>query len=324
MAMRADSVEASAVGRARPRRLRLLRLLAHKKIAAVALAWILIFYVAGIFAPLIAPRDPNRQELSVETRLREPSGEYLLGSDQIGRDLLSRVVYAARTTTLFTLVMLLTGGLFLGLGLGLLAGYRGGWVDAAIMRVGEVLAGLPTLLLMLAISAAFRTRINDAAFWLKDNTFLGDDARPLLSFLIIVGAAVPFAWIGSARVVRSQVLAIREQEYVLAAEAMGASTWRLLLRHVLPGVLPIFLVGLSGSMAGIAFIEMALSYLGLGVDPATPSFGVLINSAGGVRTFEEFPHLLLVAGVPVVLFFFAWNLLGDALVDLAEPRTRGR
>ena len=305
-------------------RLRTLRLLARKKVAMLAIVWLTIFYLAAIFAPLVAPHDPGRQTLSVEARLQGPSGTHLLGTDGLGRDLLSRVIYAARTTTLFTLVVLVTGGLFLGLGLGLLSGYRGGWVDASIMRVGEVLAGLPTLLLMLAISAAFRSRINDAAFWLKDNTFLGDEARSLMYFLLIVGVAVPFAWVGSARIVRSQVLAIREQEYVLAAEALGASTWRLLLRHVLPGVVPIFLVGLSATMAGIAGTEMALSWLGLGVDPSTPSFGTMLNDAAGVRTLQEYPHLLLGAGVPVVLFFFAWNLLGDALVDLAEPRTRGR
>lgn len=324
MAARAASVGTDALERARPRRLSLLRLLARKKVAMIAIVWIAIFYGAGILAPLVAPHDPNRQEISVEARLQSPSGERLLGTDRLGRDLFSRVIYAARTTMLFTVVVTISGSLFIGLGLGLLAGYRGGWVDAAIMRVGEVLAGIPQLLVILAIAAAFRPRLNDFAFWLKDNSFLGDDGRPIVFFVVIVAATIIFSWVGSARIVRSQVLAIREQEYVLAAEALGASTWRLLLRHVLPGVVPIFLVGLSATMAGIAGTEMALSWLGLGVDPSTPSFGSLLNDASGVRTLQEYPHLLLGAGVPVVLFFFAWNLLGDALVDLAEPRTRGR
>ena len=324
MEARAASIDTDALEQARPRRLQLLRLLARKRIAAVAIVVIAVFYAAGLFAPLVAPHAPGRQVLSVEARLQPPSGEHLLGTDRLGRDILSRVIYAARTTTLFTLVITLTGGLFLGLGLGLLAGYRGGWVDAAVMRVGEVLAGFPTLFLMLAVSAAFRTRINDLAFWLKDNTFLGNDARPLVFFLLVVSVTTIFAWIGAARVVRSQALAIREQEYVLAAEALGASTWRLLLRHVLPGVLPVFLVSLSGGMAAVAGTEIALSWLGLGVDPETPSFGALLNDAASVPLFRDYPHLLLGAGVPVVLFFFAWNLLGDALVDLAEPRTRGR
>lgn len=305
-------------------RYRFLRELVRKKIAMVAILLITIFYLAGILAPWVSTSDPNYQRLTIEERLDTPSSEHWFGTDGAGRDLYSRVVYSARTTLIFTLVVILTGSLVLGLSLGLLAGYRGGYVDAAIMRVGEVLSGVPTLLLMLAISAAFRTRLNDVAFWLKDNTFLGDDARAIVPFLIIVGAALPFAWIGSARIVRSQVLAIREQEYVLAAETIGASTTRLLVRHVFPGVLPIFLVGISASMAGIAGGEIALSYLGLGVDPSTPSFGTLLGNAGGVRTFQEYPHMLLVSGIPIILFFFSWNLLGDALVDIVEPRTYRR
>ncbi|MCY4393474.1 MAG: ABC transporter permease [Chloroflexi bacterium] len=310
-------------GRPTPR-FRFLRELVHKKIAMIAIFFLAIFYLAGIFAPWVSTDDPNYQRLTIEDRLAAPSGDHWFGTDGAGRDLFSRVVYSARTTLLFTLVVILTGSLFLGLGLGLLAGYRGGWIDAGIMRVGEVLSGVPTLLLMLAISAAFRTRLNDVAFWLQENTFLGDDARAIVPFLIIVGAALPFAWIGSARIVRSQVFAIREQEYVLAAETIGVSTARLLLRHVFPGVLPIFLVGVSAGMAGIAGSEIALSYLGLGVDPSTPSFGTLLQNAGGVRTFQEFPHMLLVSGVPLILFFFSWNLLGDALVDIVEPRTYRR
>ena len=305
-------------------RWRVLRLLARKRVALVCIAFLLVFYVAGFFAPLVAPQDPNRQELTVEARLQAPSSEYWLGTDRLGRDLLSRVIYSARTTILFTIAVLITGGLFIGLTLGLLSGYRGGWVDNLIMRVGELLSGVPTLFLMLMISAAYRDRINDLGFWLKDNSFLGDDARPLIAFLIVVGVAVPFSWVGSARIVRSQVLAIREQEYVLAAEAMGVSTMRLLFRHILPGVLPVYIVGLSAGMAGIAGAELALSWLGLGVDPTTPSFGTMIFEAGGVRTFQEFPHLLLVAALPIILFLFAWNLLGDALVDLVEPRTYRR
>ncbi len=317
-------LETGDLGTRPAHRYRFLRELVGKKIAMIAIFLITIFYLAGIFAPWVSTSDPNYQRLTIEDRLDSPSGEHWFGTDAAGRDLFSRVVYSARTTLLFTLVVIVTGSLFLGLSLGLLAGYRGGVIDTAIMRVGEVLSGVPTLLLMLAISAAFRTRLNDVSFWLKDNTFLGDDARSIVFFLIIVGAALPFAWIGSARIVRSQVLAIREQEYVLAAETIGASTGRLLLRHIFPGVLPIFLVGLSASMGGIAGAEIALSYLGLGVDPSTPSFGTLLQNAGGVRTFQEFPHMLIVSGVPIILFFFSWSLLGDALVDIVEPRTHRR
>ncbi len=324
MAVRAQPSDMDAVDLPDAPRWRTLRLLLSKRIAVVCILVLVVFYGAAILAPWVAPADPNEQNFTVEAARAGPSADHWFGTDQLGRDLLSRVIYAARTTVLFTVAVVITGGLFLGLGLGLLAGYRGGWVDNAIMRLGEILAGVPVFFLMLIIRAAYRERTNDLAFWLQENTFLGDDARPLVAFVIIVGVSVPFAWVGLARVVRSQVLAIREQEFVLAAEAMGISTLRLLTRHILPGVMPIYLVGLSASMAGFAFVELGLSWLGLGVDPSTPSFGSMINAAGGVRTFEAFPHLLLVSSIPIIIFFFAWNLLGDALVDVVEPRTHRR
>ena len=235
-------------------------------------------------------------------------------------------MFAARTTVIFTLVVLLTGGVFLGLGLGLLAGYRGGWVDTGVMRVGEVLSGIPTLTLMLALTAAFRPRLTDLAFDFSDSTGLSvSDAKAVIQFLILVGASVPFAWVGSSRIVRAQALALREQPFVEAAECMGASTWRVLTRHILPGVMPLFFVGLSSGMAGIALAEVSLSFLGLGIDEPASSFGTLIQNGAGPRIFENAPHLLLSSAIPVVLFFLAWNLLGDALVDILEPRaTRER
>lgn len=290
----------------------------------IAIAYLSVFYFAAVFAPWVAPHDPNAQEFTIESSNAGPSIEHPLGQDALGRDILSRVIYSARTTLLFTFAVVVTGGLVLGLGLGLLAGYRGGFVDTAIMRIGEVLSGLPTLFLIIALTAAFRTRIADLGFWLKDNSFLGDAGPTLVDFTLIVGVTVPFAWIGTSRIVRSQALAIREEEYVTAAELMGASTKRVIVRHILPGVMPLYMVGLSSGMAAIAGTEVALSFLGLGVNPPTASFGSLIEAGFGVRAFAANPHVLLSGGIPVILFFFAWNLLGDALVDILEPRTASR
>lgn len=304
-----------------PVRWRSVRAFLRKKLAVIALAYLILFYAAGVFAPVVAPHDPRTQEISVAARGAGPSSEHLFGQDLLGRDLLSRVLFAARTTILFTLAVLLTGGVFLGLGLGLLSGYRGGWIDTAVMRVGEVLSGLPTLILMLAITASFRTQINDLAFNIADNSWLSvEDSRAFVKFVIIVGATVPFAWVGSARIVRSQALAIREQSYVEAAEAMGAGTWRILVRHILPGVMPLFLVGLSSGMASIALAEVSLSYLGLGIDEPASSFGTLLNNITGPQGLRQYPHMLLAPAIPLILFFFSWNLLGDALVDVLESR----
>ncbi len=307
-----------------PQRWVFLRRLLGKKVATVALMYLLVFYSAGIVGPFIAPYNPNKQELTVEARLQGPSLDHPFGTDALGRDLLSRVLSSSRTTIIFTVIVIITGQLLVGLGLGLLAGYRGGRTDTAIMRTGEVLAGIPTLILMLAIAASFRQRISDVSFWLQDHTWLGQDAKLWVKFTIVIGVTVPFSWVGTSRIIRGQVLSIRESTYVLAAEAMGASTWRIIWRHLLPGILPIFIVGLSSSIAAIAGAEVALSYLGLGIDPPAASFGTLIGSAGGVRTFQDHPHLLIASALPVVLFFFAWNLLGDALVDVFEPRTNRR
>ena len=311
-------------GVSQPTRFRTLREVLRKKVAMVAIAYLLVFYLCGLFAPLIAPYGLNDQQISVEQRYQSPSSSHIFGTDRLGRDLFTRVLYSARTTIMFTIVITLSGGLFLGLGLGLLAGYRGGWVDTAIMRTGEVLSGMPTLLLMLAITAAFRARINDWSFWLQDHTFLGEDSKTLVKFFIISLATVPFAWLGSCRIVRSQVLAIREQSYVQAAESMGASTNRILFRHILPGVMPLFLVGLSAGMAGIAGAEVALSYLGLGIDEPAASFGNLIGDVNGSRLFNDYPYLLIAGAGPVILFFFSWNLLGDALVDVFDRRQNVR
>ncbi|MCC6960444.1 MAG: ABC transporter permease [Dehalococcoidia bacterium] len=307
-----------------PARFRTVRQVLKKKVAIIALAYLLLFYAGGLLAPVIAPYGLNDQQLSVEKRLQSPSTDHIFGTDRLGRDLFTRVLYSARTTIIFTVVITLSGGLFLGLGLGLLAGYRGGWIDTAIMRTGEVLSGMPTLLLMLAITAAFRARINGWSFWLEDHTFLGEDSKTLVKFLIISMATVPFAWLGSCRIVRSQVLAIREESYVQAAESMGASTGRILFKHILPGVMPLFLVGLTAGMAGIAGAEVALSYLGLGIDEPAASFGNLIGDVNGTRLFNDYPYLLIVGAGPVILFFFSWNLLGDALVDVFDRRQNQR
>ncbi|MGE0600285.1 MAG: ABC transporter permease [Dehalococcoidia bacterium] len=307
-----------------PRRFRTMRELLRKKLAVLAMIYLAIFYFCGLAAPLIAPYGLNEQELTVEARRQPPSSEHIFGTDQLGRDLFTRVLYSARTTIIFTVIIFLTGGVFLGLGLGLLSGYKGGWVDTLIMRVGEVLSGMPTLLLMLAITASFRGRINTWSFWLEDHTFLDQDAKTFVKFGIIALATVPFAWLGSTRIVRSQVLAIREQAYITAAEAMGAGTPRILFRHVLPGVMPLFLVGLSSGMAGIAGAEVALSFLGLGIDEPAASFGSLIASVSGSRNLNDYPHMLIAGAGPVILFFFSWNLLGDALVDVFDRRQNVR
>ncbi|MCY3886155.1 MAG: ABC transporter permease [Chloroflexi bacterium] len=255
--------------------------------------------------------------------LESPSADHWFGTDRIGRDMFSRTLFAARTTLLISILAFLFGNVFLGLGLGLVAGYLGGKVDNVIMRVGDVVLAIPTLLVLILVSASLRDRWTEWFAAIDDflgTTFFIDQG--IDDFSLLFFSVSFFSWVGTARFVRAQVFALREQEYVLAAEALGARMPRILLRHLLPGVLPWIVVGISATLGAIATLEVALTFLGIGVQAPTASFGAMIDDAGGVRTFNLHPHLLLVPGVTVAVLIFAFNLLGDAVNDVVNPRGR--
>lgn len=295
-----------------------LRRLLRKKIALIALTFIAVFYFCGLFAPVVAPRSYTKQDL--DNVLQGPSLAHPLGTDRLGRDMLSRVIWAARTTSIVTLATMVTGGLVLSVSLGLLAGYRGGWVDTAIMRVGDVFFALPGLPMLILINATLKPRVVEQA-WIKNlEDWFRVDGLP--DYLVIFGALSLFAWVGGARVIRSQILALRETEYVVAARAMGASTWRVIFRHLLPNVSNIIIVGLSAGLGAIAMTEIALTWFGVGIQPPTPSFGAMLFEGGSIRTLQANPHLLLIPGSVVAALIFSFNLLGDALTDVLTPRAR--
>jgi ABC-type dipeptide/oligopeptide/nickel transport system permease subunit len=234
--------------------------------------------------------------------------------------MLSRVIWASRTTVIVTVATLVTGGLVLSVSLGLLAGYVGGKVDTAIMRVGDVFFALPGLPMLILINATLKPRVSDQP-WVKDlQDWLRVDG--LADYIVIFGALSLFAWVGGARVIRSQVLALRETEYVVAARAMGASTWGIIFGHLLPNVSNIIIVSLSAGLGAIAGTEIALTWFGVGIHPPTPSFGTMLFEGGSIRTLQAHPQLLLVPGAVVAALIFAFNLLGDALTDVLTPRAR--
>ena len=356
-----------------PWRLALRRLL-RKRLAVVALVAIAFFYFIGLFAPVLAPRDYRAQDL--EQTLQGPSLEHPLGTDRLGRDLLSRVIWSARTTMIITVATVVTGSLVLAVGLGMLSGYLGGKVDTAVMRAGEVFASLPGLLMLILINATMRPRAKQGVDWLESHlssdgfiflllmgllaaavagalgawliagagqrsgawlALAGTAAAIILGlwglqavfatqgaadYFLIFGALSLFGWVGGARVIRSQVLALRETEYVLAARSMGASTARILGSHLLPNLSPIIIVGVSASLGAIAGTEIALTFLGVGVHEPTPSFGAMIFEASSQRVINRHPHLLLAPAAVVAMLIFAFNLLGDALNDVLTPKTR--
>ncbi len=302
-----------------------LRRLARKKLAMIGIVFILIFYAAGLSAPLLGALDviPSYTAQNLEATRQGPSWDHPFGTDFLGRDLLSRVIWASQTTVIVTLATLVTGGLILTVGLGLLAGYVGGWVDMAIMRVGDVLQALPGLLMLILINATLGDRVTSLA---RDvERFTGIDSivsSGAPDYILIFGVLSLFGWVGGARVIRAQILSLRETEFVLAAQSVGATTPRILFRHLLPNISNIIIVSMSLGLAGIAGSEIVLSWFGVGIQPPHPSFGALIFEASSVRTVNTYPHLLFFPGVVVAILFFSFNLLGDALTDVFTPKAR--
>jgi peptide/nickel transport system permease protein len=243
-----------------------------------------------------------------------------------------------------TLATVLTGFVLLPVTLGMLAGYRGGWLDSAINRIGEILASMPGLPMLVLISATMRPRF---VGWVKD---VEDkiDFHALRSFSSVVGLCEGaqdtsnchhplsssgfadyfliffvlslFGWVGGARLVRSQVLTIRRAEFIIAAEASGASTRRVLFQHLLPNIMPLVIVGASAALGSVAATEIGLTFLGVGIQPPHPSFGALITDGSPRTVLENHPALLLVPAAIVASLIFAFNLLGDALNDVFTSR----
>ena len=298
-----------------------LRRLARKRLAVVGLVIIVIIYLAGIFAPLVAPY--GFADTDFTNTFAGPSLEHPLGTDRLGRDLLSRVMWSAQTTVIISAAAILTGGLALGVTLGLLAGYAGGRVDNLIMRVADTFFGLPEILMLLLITATVRPRVEDFFDKFDGWPVLGGlNEAGLPDYFLIFGVLSLFGWVGMARIVRSQVLSLRETDYVMAARAAGARTPRVLFHHLLPNVSNIVIVAITFSLGAIAGTEIALTWLGIGIQPPHPSFGVMIFDASGLTTIRAHPNLMLVPAVAVAALLFSFNLLGDALNDVINPHRR--
>jgi peptide/nickel transport system permease protein len=269
--------------------------LRRQPLAAVGIILLVIFAVMALFAPILAPYNPSALDLM--HRLAGPSAAHWMGTDELGRDILSRIIWGARLSLTVAVSVV---GLSLGAGLimGGIAGYYGGWLDVAINTfLMNAFMALPGILLAIAFVA-----------------FLGPGMLNLILALSIGG------WVGYARLVRAQVLAAREREFVEAARAIGASDLRIMLRHILPNVMQPLIVQAAVGMAGAVLAAATLSFLGLGVPPPTPSWGAMLNDA---RPFLfDSPHLVVFPAIAVALCVLCFNFLGDALRDYLDPRTR--
>lgn len=270
-------------------------MLRRQPLAVIGLALLILFSVMAVFAPLLAPADPSALDLA--HRLAPPSFAHWLGTDELGRDILSRVVWGARLS-LTVAVSVVALSFVLGLILGGLAGYYGGWIDVTVNTfLMNAFLSLPGILLAIAFVA-----------------FLGPGLLNLILALSIGG------WVGYARLVRAQVLAVREREFVEAARAIGAGDLRIFVRHILPNILQPLIVQAAIGMAGAVLAEATLSFLGLGVPPPAASWGTMLNDA---RPFLfDAPHLVVFPAIAVMLCVLSFNFLGDALRDYLDPRTR--
>ena len=254
-----------------------------------------VVLTAAIFAPLLAPSDPLVGDLQGYL-LRPGSAGHLLGTDAQGRDVLSRVLYGARISLMVGLISQ-SVALMIGVTLGLVAGYYGRWVDGLIMRLADVTLAFPTLLLLIAVAAAIRPSL------------------PITFVLIgIVG------WAGMARLVRGQVLVLRSAEYVQAAQALGAPDRRVLWRHLLPNVQAQVIVAATLGIAGAMMAEAALSFLGLGAQPPTPSWGSMVSD--GRDLLRVAPWVSFAPGLAIGLAVLGFNLVGDGLREAYDPKLR--
>lgn len=271
------------------------RVTRHNPLAVTGIVLVSVFVMCAIFAPGIAPHPPAHIDLP--KRLERPSATHWCGTDELGRDILSRLIYGARIS-IFVGGSVVLGSLLLGLIVGAIAGYYGGRVDRFVnVIIMNAFLSFPGILLAIAFVA-----------------FRGPGIFNLVLALSLGG------WVGYARLVRAQVLATREREFVEAARALGASDLRVIVRHILPNIIQPVIVQAAIGMAGAILAEATMSFLGLGVPPPTPSWGSMLNDARS-HLFDA-PHLVLFPALAVMLAVLSFNFIGDALRDYLDPRSR--
>ena len=296
----------------------------RKKLGVICVILVLSIYLVGIFAPLLAPYDYSETNL-LKTQAG-PDLENLLGTDRLGRDILSRVIWGIQTTVIVTITGLLTGSLFLGLFLGLLAGYYRGIFDFIVMRTGELVSSFPDILLIILLAATLRPRITNIFYSIEDNLNIsGLVSSGIIDYLVIGIALLPLSWFGTMRLIRAQVFSIRNVDYVQSARTSGASTFRIVRRHVLPNVIAPLIVTATFGLGAVALSEVILSFFGLGVQPPRPSLGAMLSDVSGrggssVSVLTSHPEQLLSPIIIIWIMIFCWNIIGDALTDILNPR----
>jgi peptide/nickel transport system permease protein len=269
----------------------------HRLALAGGIVMLILVFIA-VFAPLIAPYDPNQIDLFATAQ--GPSRAHLMGTDDIGRDVLSRVIYGTRVSLSVGLVSV-TIYVVIGMFLGSLSGYFGGWVDSTIQRFTDAVMCFPSLIIIIAAVAIIGPSIYNV--------------------MIVIGL---LTWPGICRLVRGQILTLREREFVEAARALGASPTRVIFSHLLPNTIAPITVAATFGVAAAILTEAGLSFLGLGVQPPTPSWGNMINTAQSAAVLQDMPWLWVPAGVMIALAVLSINFIGEGLRDALDPRSSHR
>jgi len=272
------------------------RRLLRNRLAAAGGAVILFFFLVSALPGLFSSHEPNR--IDIVNILRPPSSAHPLGTDDLGRDVLARMVHGARISLSVGFVAVGIA-IAIGLSFGLLAGYCGGWVDAVLMRFVDMMLCFPTFFLILTVIAFLEPSI-----WI---------------IMVVIGLT---GWMGVARLVRAETLSIKERDFVAAARAQGAGHGRIVFRHILPNTLAPILVAATLGVAGAILTEAALSFLGIGVQPPTPSWGNILTA--GKDNIEFAWWLSLFPGLAILVTVLGYNLLGEGIRDAADPRLKGR
>ena len=288
----------------------------RNKMAVIGLVIAVLTLLLGIFGPALAPYD--YKYIDMRALVQPPSLEHPMGTDEIGRDMLSRILQGARTAVMVAIFVTVINTI-LGLALGVLSAYMGGIVDMFIMRLADILMAFPGLLLVAFVNATMKRPVGLVSLWLHDLTGIGFFENTLvINYLIVLWAISLIGWPGLARLVRGQILSLREREFIKAQVAMGSPGWRIMALHLIPNAIGPLIVAVSASIGGAMVLESSLSYLGLGIQPPGASWGRMIVE--NMLQWSVYPHLVAMPSLVLAICVFGFNFLGDGLNDALNPR----
>jgi ABC-type dipeptide/oligopeptide/nickel transport system permease subunit len=292
------------------------RMFLKNKVALVSGVFLVLLVLMAVFAPLVAPEGVDQQKLA--DNYQKPGANYLLGADQFGRDILSRTIFGTRVSLSVALAAA-TVSLVIGVTYGLISGYMGGFVDSLMMRVVDIIYGFPFLIFVILLQVYFKAVAARGGGGIATPLVALDRKMGGMFFIFIAIGA--FYWIDRARIARGQTLSYKEKEFVMAARSIGATDSQIIFRHLLPNILGPCIIAETMAIPGYIFTEAFLSFIGLGVNAPTPSWGMMVNNAQ--RAMRAHPHVLWPPAIALTVTTLAFNFLGDGLRDAFDPRLKG-